>query len=203
MSKRRLLFVILLILTITAAVYVMNNRKAKVESSINPSRQYAHIPQYVQAQTQTPAEKKLTQVIIKRGNYVFSLDNPLRFSGLGIISDIQNLLWVAPRGGAGIQPEVEQVEPKELDKVLQSGDKMNDTFCLVRLIYEPYKPQQGMNELAHKDVIIYTNPDSVNDAYLGVQNPENQTRWDLYRLPDYGQWLKKEVDLLLRLRTGL
>ncbi|MCL6449101.1 MAG: hypothetical protein K6U04_13305 [Armatimonadetes bacterium] len=185
----------------------INSGKNKVEGLKVPSKTTSQISQQIQApsntQTQAPTEKKLTQVIVKRGNDVFSFDNPLGLRGLGIISDIQDLLWVAPRGGAGIQPEVEQVESKELDKVLENGDKMKDAFCSVRLIYEPYRPEQGMNDLAHKDLIIYTDPGNVNDACLGVQKPDNQTEWDLYRLPDYGQWLKKEVDLLLRLRTGL
>lgn len=60
-----------------------------------------------------------------------------------------------------------------------------------------------MNDVAHKYLIIYTDPGKVNNAYLEVQNLDNQTKWDLYRLPGYGQWLKKEVDLLLRRYKGL
>ena len=153
-------------------------------------------------QTQKAPKKILTQVIVQRGSDVFTLDH-LQSEDAGIISDIQDLLWVAPRGGAGIQPEVIQAEPEELDRVLEKGEKMKETFYLVRLVYEPYRPGQGMNDLAHKSVIIFTDPEGANDACLGVQNPDRQTRWNLYRLPGYGHWLEKEVDLFLRLRMGL
>lgn len=153
--------------------------------------------------SQSLNDKKLIQVVVKRGNDVFSFDAPFQFSGFGIVSDIQRLLWVASRGGAGIEPETRQVEWEELDKVLETGAELRKPFCFVHLIYEPYQPMQGMNDTAHKDLIIYTDPGNANDAYLAVQNPDNQTRWSLYRLPDYAQWLKKEVDLLLRIYTGL
>jgi len=194
---------ILFILTITTAACAITNGKNKVESKGDSAQITAQASSQIQAQTQAPTKKKLIQAVVKRGSDVFSYDDPLKLKGLGIRSDIQDLLWVAPRGGAGIKPEVKQVEAKELDRVLKNGDKMKDAFCLVRLIYEPYRPGQGMNDLAHKDLIIYTDPGNVNDAYLGVQNPDNQTKWDLYRLPDYGQWLKKEVDLFLRISKGL
>jgi hypothetical protein len=204
--KKWLLYGIISIFIITIPACAINKKENKAENLNVPPPTNSQITQQIQVpsnpHSQTPAEKKLTQIIVKRGNDVFPF-NPLTLKESGIILDIRDLLWVALRGGAGIQPEVKQVESKELDKDLKNGDKMKDVFCSVRLIYEPYRPKQGINDLAHKDLIIYINPDNVNDAYFGIQNPDNQTKWDLYYLPGYGQWLKKEVDLLLRLHTGL
>lgn len=205
MRKRWLLYVIIPIFTITIPACAINS-KNKAENLSVPLQTTSQISQQIQAPSNThpqaPAEKKLTQIIVKRGSDVFSF-NPLTLRESGIILDIRDLLWVAPRGGAGIQPEIKQVELKELNKNLKNEDKIKDAFCSVRLIYEPYRPKQGMNDIAHKDLIIYINPDNVNDACFGIQHPDNQTKWDLYYLSDYGQWLKKEVDLLLRLHTGL
>lgn len=147
--------------------------------------------------------KKLIQVTVKRGTEVFPFNDPSRFDRFGIVEDIQNLLWVAQRGGIGIELETEKMESNELDQLLNVGATMKDPFYSVRLTFEPYKPEPGSNDLPHQDLLLFTDPHQEKDAYLGVQNPVHETEWKLYRLPGFNGWLAKEIDLLLRVYTGL
>ncbi len=86
----------------------------------------------------------------------------------------------------------------------ESIGKARDASPWLRLYYDPYKPVQGVNDMGHKDIIIYAdNPQDTEDAYLLIQNPDNLTEWTVITLPGYGQWLQKEVDMLLRMKMGL
>lgn len=208
MRKKWLLYLMLLVLSITLPACTKNGRQSsKVESGGSPSNNSPRSSQQISASDGTskltPMEKQIVRLVVKRGADLFTFDDLSGLRDSGLISDIQNLLWVAPRGGAGLQPQVRHVDSKELGGILEKGDEMKDSFCSVRIVYEPYRPKQGMNNIAHKDVIIYIDPDNINDACLGVQNPDNREEWGLYCLPDYGKWLGKEVDLFLRLYTGL
>ncbi|WP_156920643.1 hypothetical protein [Thermicanus aegyptius] len=147
--------------------------------------------------------KKLIQVTVKRGTEVFPFNDPSISDPMGIVVDIQNLLWVAQRGGIGIELETEKMDSNELDQLLNVGATLKDRFYSVLLTFEPYKPKPGTNDFPHKDLLLFTDPNQVKDAYLGVQNPDHETEWKLYRLPDFNSWLSKEVDLLLRVYTGL
>lgn len=148
-------------------------------------------------------QRILNQIVIQQGGNRFVLQNLSSKKPLGLVSDIENLLWIAPRGGAGIEPEVEERKATNLKIIQESNESTVSKNTWVRLYYQPYKPVQGMNYIGHKDIIVYIDPDNNKNAYLGIQNPDNQTEWNLFLLPGYGQWLQKEIDMLLRLTSGI
>ena len=127
----------------------------------------------------------------------------------GIIKDIESLVWIAPRGGAGIVSEGKEIQELENEYIIQSNVFLTDeeNICQsissetwVRLIRKPVSDQVGTTESAYKDIIIYRQNDNV---CLAVQSSENLTKWTLWELPQYGVWLEKEVAIFMRIATGL
>ena len=132
-----------------------------------------------------------------------------------IVNDIDTLLWIVPRGGAGISDEGKSVLEKDNSIILESegclnqyqSSKNEDWYgntdgknLWIRVINVPYFPEEGVNELGHKDIMIYQEG---KDAYFALQDPENLEMWTIWQLPDYGVWLEKEIDMYLRVTTGL
>ncbi|CCQ97900.1 conserved exported hypothetical protein [[Clostridium] ultunense Esp] len=206
MKKRGLSFGVLLACMIFLSSCSTNigiNREEHVSQSSQGISQNTVRQNLSDSQQKESSIKKLIQVTVKRGKEVFPFNDPSISDHMGIVVDIQNLLWVAQRGGIGIELETEKMESNKLDQLLNVGATLKDPFYSVRLTFEPYKPEPGSNDLPHQDLLLFTNPNQVKDAYLGVQNPDHETEWMLYRLPDFNGWLAKEVDLLLRVYTGL
>jgi hypothetical protein len=181
------------------------NKNDKGKNQYSNSSWQKISPDITTSRSEKPQPK---QVVIKRGNHIYP---PLRniSSVEPIISDIQNLRWIAYRGGAGL--DFRQVEKDQKDisivkasETIESNGEAQDGSPWVRLYYAPYKPVQGANDTGHKDIIICAdNPQDPEDAYLLIQNPDNLTKWTVITLPGYGQWLQKEVDMLLRMKMGL
>lgn len=51
--------------------------------------------------------------------------------------------------------------------------------------------------------MVYLDNDNNSNAYLGLQNPDNETQWTIILLPGYGSWFEREIDMIMRLTTGL
>ena len=50
------------------------------------------------------------------------------------------------------------------------------------------------------DYLIYKHGDN---GYLAIQSGEDRTKWTVWELPGYGEWLDKEVAMFIRMVTGL
>ncbi|EJL47395.1 hypothetical protein P4V44_05720, partial [Brevibacillus agri] len=61
----------------------------------------------------------------------------------------------------------------------------------------------GHYKFPRKDIILYVDPQSPDDAFVAIQNPEKLDEWRVLKVSGYGPWLKKEIDLYLSLNTGL
>lgn len=183
---------------------VLNKTDTGKNQYSNSSRQ-KNSPDITTGRSERPQPK---QVVIQRGDQIYP---PLgNISSVEpIISDIQNLRWIAYRGGSGMDFRQVVKDQKDISIVkasenTESIEKARDGSPWLRLYYDPYKPVQGANDTGHKDIIICAdNPQDPEDAYLLVQNPDNLTEWTVITLPGYGQWLQKEVDMLLRMKMGL
>lgn len=119
-----------------------------------------------------------------------------------LIKNINSIYWIAPRGGAGINESGNDYEVKKTSDlpVLQvsTNDKVDLNTTYIRLACDPILPEPGVNETGHQDLIVYQDLDHPADAYFGVQNPKNTEEWTIYKMPDYGMWLSKELDIILR-----
>jgi hypothetical protein len=156
------------------------------------------------AQSTASEDDGFRGLVIQRGRVRFSLEAALLRPRPGLVLDIRDIRWISLRGGAGIEPRVEEKDAKDVVAIAES-DQLNTEVSLyfVRLAYQPYRPGPGMNDFSHQDLIVFIDPNREDNAYLGIQNPDAPGNWSLTLLPGYGPWLKKEIDLFLRIRLGM
>ncbi|SHN84836.1 hypothetical protein [Desulfitobacterium chlororespirans] len=132
----------------------------------------------------------------------------------GLISDIEQILWMVSRSEF-TDTESEKKSAAELPVIKESElnlphdetmlfyDHTGSKHSWIRLNYKPYIPGQGMKAWTHKDLIIYIDPDCEANAFLGVQDPQNDNLWEIHALPGCGPWLAKEIDMLASMTTAL
>lgn len=127
----------------------------------------------------------------------------------GMVENIETLAWIAPRGGAGIDTVgIEQIQSQN-EYIVESSQYLNqdkeiintegfDTW--VRVVQEQVMPAKETSETGHGDYLIYKHGDN---GYLAIQSGEDRTKWTVWELPGYGEWLDKEVAMFIRMVTGL
>lgn len=132
----------------------------------------------------------------------------------GLVSDVERLLWMASRS-VFTDSEGEKKRITELPVIEESNksipqdknmwfyDGVSSKSVWIRLNYQPFIPGQGMNVWGHKDLIVYIDPDNDDNAFLGIQDPQNQNVWDIHLLPGYGPWLAKEIDMLMYMTAAM
>ncbi|MCB8818085.1 hypothetical protein [Desulfosporosinus shakirovi] len=170
----------------------------------------------------THEQKILNYIIVQRGRDGVrvvlqndSSDKLKTFGHYGIVSDVENLLWIASRGGGGLDSETEEKKVTELPVIQESNkttginrdiwfeDTGGNKDVWIRLNYEPFTPDQGMNGWEHKDLIVYIDPNNHDNGFLGIQDAQDQNVWRIILLPSYGPWIEKEIDMLLRLTIAM
>lgn len=121
----------------------------------------------------------------------------------GVDESLDTLVWIAFRGGNIISEDVSAGENAyilESNQVLEGSEEAED-HVWIRVVQEASIPQEGeMGQVSHKDYIFYVQGE---DAYVGVQSAEDTERWTLLEMTDYGDWLAKEIDIYVRMTTGL
>ena len=121
----------------------------------------------------------------------------------GVDESLDTLVWMAFRGGTIISENLSAEENTyipESDKVLEGSEEIED-HVWIRIEQEAYIPQEGtLGQVSHKDYIFYVQGE---DAYVGVQSAEDTELWTILEVADYGDWLEKEIDIYVRMTTGL
>ena len=140
-------------------------------------------------------------MLICWNNEVFSFENS-SLDIAGLYESVEALLWIAPRGGAGIDSEGNQIEAAsneliQLSENMASGDRIEEDVLLLRINRE-YAVEN--TPMSYKDIVMYRDNE---DAYLAWQMADDRNAWYLFRLPGYGEWLEKEVAIYMRCATGL
>ncbi|HJA92685.1 MAG TPA: hypothetical protein H9717_06160 [Candidatus Eisenbergiella merdipullorum] len=147
-------------------------------------------------------DQQISNMLICRNNDVFSFDRS-SLDITGLYKNIENLLWIAPRGGAGIDTEGSKVEAASnrfimLSENMASGDIPEENVLLIRLTRER-AVEAGAMPMSYKDILLYRENE---DAYLAWQMADDLNSWYLYQLPGYGDWMEKEVAIFLRCAAG-
>ena len=121
----------------------------------------------------------------------------------GVDESLDTIVWMAFRGGAIISedmPVQENAYILESNKVLEGSEEAED-HVWIRIEQEASIPQEGsLGQVSHKDYIFYVQGE---DAYVGVQSAEDTGQWTILEMTDYGDWLGKEIDIYVRMTTGL
>lgn len=132
-----------------------------------------------------------------------------------ILDDIQILKWIVPRGGIGVEEPAGEQSASDNNFLLESNkifeeysSQMEEDWYFdfedhdkvwVRLNYNSYKPAEGVNDIAHKDIMLYIEEE---DLYFAIQDVDNEELWRITKIPGYGSWMEKEIELFYRLHMG-
>ena len=121
----------------------------------------------------------------------------------GVDESLDTIVWMAFRGGTIISEDMSAEENAyilESNKVLEGSEEAED-HVWIRIEQETSIPQEGsLGQVSHKDYIFYVQGE---DAYVGVQSAEDTGQWKIMEMTDYGDWLRKEIDIYVRMTTGL
>lgn len=145
----------------------------------------------------------VVNVAVKRDEIFYKTDN----TGTGIVMDIDNLAWLALRYDEIIN--CGEISEKDNEYIQESNMALTNEGDVIQYDSKGYwvriennivMPLPGTTVTGHKDYMMYVDE---TEAYLAIQSPINLEMWSLYKLPGYGDWLKKEIDIILRKNTGL
>lgn len=121
----------------------------------------------------------------------------------GVGESLDTIVWMAFREGTIISedmPAEENAYILESNKVLGGSEEAEDRVW-IRVEQEGSIPREGsLGQVSHKDYILYVQGEN---AYVGVQSAEDTELWTILEMSDYGDWLEKEIDIYIRMTTGL
>ena len=134
------------------------------------------------------------------------------YAPAGLDKTFATMLWISTHEGEILGENVLGSDYPciaESEKILQAaaeGEKVWDmpgeiSLVWVRIEQEPLVlPEGSLGQTAHKDYIIYRDGE---DAYVGYQSVEDGSKWTVSRIAGYGEWLERELDIFIRMTTGL
>lgn len=208
--KRRI-FIYVLLICFNTFLIIGCSQNNKDNSSTLADQPSSNLSENNENTNTESGQLQCKEMIVQREADCFSFKKD-EIAREGILQDIEDLLWIVPRSGAGINEagtdkDISKVPIiKDINKVIHNNyttDETNNKYTWIRLVCDPYLPKEGENAVKHKDIILYVDPDNASDAVFGIQNPDKESQWNVTVLPGYGEWLKKEIDILLRIKTGL
>jgi len=210
--QKKLVYVTLILISTLIIIGCLTNEKTPVTAlAISPlSNDSATLTSKSQDKN-SDIQDQYKEMIVQRNYDCFSFPKS-QIEDQGIVLDIQSLLFIVPRGGAGITDIGIEKDSSELSVINTSdnfikkhlnADTADKKYTYIRLICDSYIPKEGENAIRYKDIIIYLQPDNSNDAIFAIQDPVKQSKWTITTLVGYGDWLTKEIDILLRIKTGL
>lgn len=186
--KRKSLFVLMCILTL-----LMNGCAKNVENTALEGESDTTFNNQ-----ENPAENKEHYWANRHGEVFDSTNAPG-----GVDESLDTLVWMAFREGIIISEDLSAEENSyimESDKVLEGFEEVED-HAWIRIVKEASVPKEGsLGQVSHKDYIFYVQGE---DAYVGVQSAEETDLWTMLEMTDYGEWLEKEIDIYVRMTTGL
>lgn len=121
---------------------------------------------------------------------------------VGIMATLKAFEWLVPRSdGECIADNLSSEENEfiaESINVLNGSEEVEDKVW-IRIVQNPVPPTAD-STIPHKDFIFYVVEE---DAYVGIQSSEDNNSWIIWKMPDYGDWLEKEINIYIRMTTGL
>ena len=145
-------------------------------------------------------DQQITSMLICWNNDVFSFENN-SLDIAGLYKNIEAMLWIALRGGAGINSEGNRIDAAsndfiQLSEKLTPGERLEENILLLRI---NRKNAVENTSMSYKDILLYRDNE---DAYLAWQMADDLNTWYLFQLSGYGEWLEKEVAIFMRCATG-
>ncbi len=120
----------------------------------------------------------------------------------GIMATLKAFEWLVPRSSGECIADNLSAEENEFitesNKVLNSSEEAEDRVW-IRITPGSVLQTEG-STIPHKDFLFYVVGE---DAYVGIQSPTDNDLWAIWKMPDYGDWLEKEINIYIRMTTGL
>lgn len=126
----------------------------------------------------------------------------------GLIQNIEQLAYLAPRGGLGMEAEAEKVPESGNPYLSESGSLTNleeirtseSGLVWVRISGGSNADSgEGTSVPEHGDIAAYVQEE---DLYIAEETGEKDL-WNIWKLPGYGEWLEQEIRIFLRVMTGM
>lgn len=195
--KKRGLVAILIFLSMVGMVCGCSMDKAnEVHTSKDDDLQEKETESEMQMQSDEKSENYT--LLVNRNGEVEKLD--VTQSNTGIVSDIEALVWLAQRSVSGDLITAEKnIYIEESNQCLNDNTEVGEHLW-IRELRDKQETESGTTVSGHKDYLIYQEGE---DAYVAIQSVENSDEWTLYQITGYGEWLQKEIDIFLRVMTGL
>lgn len=143
-------------------------------------------------------ESETTEIYISYAGEIQQFD-----TNAGLVKNIENLIWLAPRGGLNMELVGEDVSEEYNPYIYESTHlEAEDSSDLiwVKILEDPSDSDKGEGTSVpeKKDTLAYIQQE---DLYIAIQNSDLQ--WQLWKLAEYGDWLEKEIRIFLRVTTGM
>lgn len=210
MGKRLLLFVMVLSLAAGGCRAQAGEEKEGVETGSEPETEAG-----AQAESEPEAESEnekesISQARIDRQIFI-SFNGEIqgfKADSSGLLQNIEQLAYLAPRGGLGMEMEAEKVpESKnpylaesagltDMEEILtsESGLVWVRIFCGSGADFG-----EGTSVPEHGDIAAYVQGENL---YIAEETGEKEL-WNIWKLPGYGEWLEQEIRIFLRVMTGM
>lgn len=137
-------------------------------------------------------------ILVNRHGDVFNSEGDT----VGIMATLKAFEWLVPRSDGECIADYLSAEENEFIaesiNVLNGSEEAEDKIW-IRIVQNPVLPTAD-STIPHKDFIFYVVEE---DAYVGIQSSEDNNSWTIWKMPDYGDWLEKEVNIYIRMTTGL
>ncbi|WP_232696696.1 membrane lipoprotein lipid attachment site-containing protein [Brevibacillus daliensis] len=145
-------------------------------------------------------KSNVEKLIVQRGHDIFAFTKPSQ--NMGILVNAIDLFRLTYRKSDENIVVKNERELEFLQESQEEGTSQND-YTYIRIIQTPYIPEVGENAFPRKDIVLYIDRQYPNDVFVGVQNPIKLDEWEVYKVKDYSNWLKKDIDLYISLYKGL
>ena len=121
---------------------------------------------------------------------------------VGVMATLKAFEWLIPRSSGECIAENLPAEENEFItdsiNVLNGSEEAEDKVW-IRIVQNPVLMTEG-STIPHKDLLFYVVGE---EAYVGMQSPAANDSWAIWKMPDYGDWLEKEINIYIRMITGL
>lgn len=143
-------------------------------------------------------QNDMKAIFVNRRGDVFNSEGDT----VGIMATLKAFEWLVPRSdGECIADNLSAEENEfitESNNVLNGSEEAEDKVW-IRIVQNPVLPTAD-STIPHKDFIFYV---AGEDAYVGIQSSKDNNSWAIWKMPDYGDWLEKEINIYIRMTTGL
>lgn len=126
----------------------------------------------------------------------------------GLLQNIEQLAYLAPRGGLGMEEEAENVQGDSNPYLSESGSTGDMEEILTSesgLTWIRISGRSGADSGSgtsvpeRGDIAAYVQEE---DLYIAEETGEKDV-WNIWKLPGYGEWMEQEIRIFLRVMTGM